>query len=240
MEERALTESDPMNPQRVLWELSSRLPDDAIVTADSGSSTNWWARHLRLKRGNMASLSGTLATMGPATPYAIAAKFAHPGRPVIAVVGDGAYQMNGMNELITVKRYHEQWSNRSLVFCVFNNEDLNQVTWEQRVLAGDPKYPATQWIPDFPYHRYAELCGFRGIYCDDAEHVGDAWDEAFATGEPVVLEVKVSPEVPPLPPHITLTQAKEMASAMVSGDPEAGGVIGEALKRKVQEFMPGR
>src|SRR5204863_82174 len=146
---------------------SQRLPDDAIVCADSGSSTNWFARDLRLKPNNRASLSGTLATMGPGVPYAIAAKFAHPGRPVIAFVGDGAYQMNGMNELITVKRYWERWSDPTLVFCVFNNQDLNQVTWEQRVLAGDPKYPGTQWLPNFPYAKYAELVGFEG-------HAGDA------------------------------------------------------------------
>ena len=240
MEQRAMTDSEPVNPQRVLWELSSRLPDRAIVTADSGSSTNWWARHLRLRKGMMASLSGNLATMGPGVPYAIAAKFAHPDSPVIAIVGDGAFQMNGMNELITVARYHEQWSNGSLVFCVLNNQDLNQVTWEQRVLAGDPKYPATQRIPDFPYHRYAELCGFHGIYCDDSDHLGEAWDEALGAGQPVVLEVKVSPEVPPLPPHVTTAQAKAMAEAMVKGDPEARGVISESLKRKLQEFVPGR
>ena len=159
---------------------------------------------------------------------------------MIAIVGDGAFQMNGMNELITVARYHEQWSNGSLVFCVLNNQDLNQVTWEQRVLAGDPKYPATQRIPDFPYHRYAELCGFHGIYCDDSDHLGEAWDEALGAGQPVVLEVKVSPEVPPLPPHVTTAQAKAMAEAMVKGDPEARGVISESLKRKLQEFVPGR
>ena len=181
VEDRAMQDGDPMNPQRVVWELSQRLPGDAIVTADSGSSTNWYARDLKLKQGNLASLSGTLATMGPGVPYAIAAKFAHPGRPVIAFVGDGAFQMNGMNELITVKRYHERWKdNPTLVFCVFNNQDLNQVTWEQRVLSGDPKYPGTQWIPDFPYARYAELVGFEGIYCEDGDEVGSAWDQALA------------------------------------------------------------
>ncbi len=239
-EERAMQDADPMNPQRVVWELSERLPDRAIVTADSGSSTNWFARDLKLRKGMMASLSGTLATMGPAMPYAIAAKFAHPQRPVIAFVGDGAFQMNGMNELITVKRYWERWANPTLVVCVFNNQDLNQVTWEQRVLAGDPKYPATQWLPDFPYHRYAELCGFTGIFCDDGDQVGAAWDEAFAAGQPVVLEVKVDPEIPPLPPHITGTQAEKMAKAMVKGDPERVGVMEKSLRGKLQEFLPGR
>jgi pyruvate dehydrogenase (quinone) len=243
VEDRALMDADPMNPQRVVHELSQRLPDDAIVTADSGSSTNWWARQLRLRRGNMASLSGTLATMGPGVPYAIAAKFAHPNRPVIAFVGDGAFQMNGMNELLTVKRYHERWPDQRLVICVFNNQDLNQVTWEQRVLSGDPKYPGTQWLPDFPYARYAELAGFKGIYCESGDEVGDAWAEALAADRPVLLEVKVDPEVPPLPPHIRVEQAKKMAEAMVKGDPERMGVMEKSLLGKLEEFkesLPGR
>ncbi len=244
VEDRAFQDGDPMNPQRVVWELSQRLPDDAIVTADSGSSTNWFARDLKLKQGNLASLSGTLATMGPGVPYAIAAKFAHPGRPVIAFVGDGAFQMNGMNELITVKRYHERWrDNPTLVFCVFNNQDLNQVTWEQRVLSGDPKYPGTQWIPDFPYARYAELVGFEGIYCEDGDQVGSAWDQALAAGRPCVLEVKTDPEIPPLPPHITREQAEKMAKAMVKGDPERTRVMQKSLLGKLAELkesLPGR
>ena len=243
VEDRAMMDADPMNPQRVVHELSQRLPDDAIVTADSGSSTNWWARQLKLRKGNMASLSGTLATMGPGTPYAIAAKFAYPERPVIAFVGDGAFQMNGMNELLTAKRYHERWPDQRLIFCVFNNQDLNQVTWEQRVLSGDPKYPGTQWLPDFPYARYAELLGFTGIYCDNGEDVGDAWQQALDAGTPVVLEVKVDPEIPPLPPHIRVEQAKKMAEAMVKGDPERVGVMEKSLLGKLEEFkesLPGR
>jgi pyruvate dehydrogenase (quinone) len=237
-------EAHPMNPQRVVHELSERLPENAIVTADSGSSTNWFARHLRMRKGNLASLSGTLATMGPGVPYAIAAKFAHPDRPVIAFVGDGAFQMNGMNELITVKRYLERWrDNPTLVFCVFNNQDLNQVTWEQRVLSGDPKYPATQWIPNFPYARYAELLGLEGIYCEDGEQVGSAWERALAADGPCLLEVKVDPEVPPLPPHITFEQAEKMAKAMVKGDPERVGVMEKSLVGKLAELkesLPGR
>jgi pyruvate dehydrogenase (quinone) len=243
VEARAMQDADPMNPQRVVHELSQRLPDDAIVTADSGSSTNWWARQLRLRRGNMASLSGTLATMGPGVPYAIAAKFAYPNRPVIAFVGDGAFQMNGMNELLTVKRYHERWPDQRLVICVFNNQDLNQVTWEQRVLSGDPKYPGTQWLPDFPYARYAELAGFKGIYCEKGDEVGDAWAEALSADRPVVLEVRVDPEVPPLPPHIRMEQAKKMAEAMVKGDPERMGVMEKSLLGKLEELkesLPGR
>ena len=244
VEDRAHQDADPMNPQRVVWELSQRLPEDAIICADSGSSTNWFARDLKLTEHNRSSLSGTLATMGPGTPYAIAAKFAHPGRPVIAFVGDGAFQMNGMNELITVKRYHERWKeNPTLVFCVFNNQDLNQVTWEQRVLTGDPKFPGTQWIPSVPYAKYAELLGFKGIYCENGDEVGAAWEEALNAGGPCVLEVKTDPEVPPLPPHITRMQAQKMAKAMVKGDPERTGVMEKSLVGKLVEFkesLPGR
>jgi pyruvate dehydrogenase (quinone) len=243
VEDRAMQDAHPMNPQRVVHELSARLPDNAILCADSGSSTNWWARQLRLKKDNLASLSGTLATMGPGVPYAIAAKLAHRQRPVIAFVGDGAFQMNGMNELITVKRYEDRLRDGGLVFCVFNNQDLNQVTWEQRVLAGDPKFPGTQWIPDFPYARYAELLGFEGIYCDDGDQVGSAWERALSAGRPCVLEVKVDPEVPPLPPHITVEQADKMAKAMVKGDPERAGVMEKSLLGKLAEFresLPGR
>ncbi len=238
VEQRALQEADPMNPQRVVWELNKRLPDGCILTADSGSSTNWWARQLRLRKGMKATLSGTLATMGPATPYAIAARFQFPDRPVIAVVGDGAFQMNGMNELITVKRYEERLtrSGAPFVFCVFNNEDLNQVTWEQRVLAGDPKFMGSQYIPDFPHAKYAELLGFKGIYCDDADAMGSAWDEALERARPVVLEVKVDPEVPPLPPHITFDQAVHMMKAVMGDEPERAGILKKALKGKAVEF----
>ena len=243
LEDRAMMDGDPMNPQRVAFELSKVLPDDAIVTADSGSSTNWFARQVMLKKGNRASLSGNLATMGPGTPYAIAAKLAFPNRPVVTFVGDGAFQMNGMNELITVKRYLDRFEDRRLVWCVFNNQDLNQVTWEQRVLGGDPKFMGSQWLPDFPYARYAELLGFTGIYCDRGAEIATAWQQALSADVPVVLEVKVDPEIPPLPPHIAWMQAKEMAAAMVKGDPERLGVMGKSLLGKLQEFkesLPGR
>jgi pyruvate dehydrogenase (quinone) len=240
LDEWAHEDADPVNPQLVAHELSDRLPDGCILAADSGSSTNWWARHLKLRRGMMASLSGTLATMGPGVPYAIAAKFAHPDRPVIAFVGDGSMQMNGLNELITIAKYRERWSNQTLVICVFNNQDLNQVTWEQRVLAGDPKYPATQQIPDFPYARYAEMVGLHGLKVDTPDDVGTGWDEVLSVDRPSVLEVVVDPEIPPLPPHITAEQTKKMARAMVKGDPEAGGVMTKSLKAKLQEFLPGR
>jgi pyruvate dehydrogenase (quinone) len=240
MEARAHDHADPINPQRVFWELSERLPDRAILSADSGSAANWFARNLRLRKGMMASLSGTLATMGPGVPYAIAAKFAHPDRPAIALVGDGAMQMNGNAELLTIAKYWQRWSDPRLIILVLHNNDLNQVTWEQRALEGDPKYEASQELPDFPYARYAELVGLTGLRVDDPEQVGDAWDRALAADRPVVLEVITDPEVPPLPPHITLEQAKALTSALLHGDPSRGQIVKQAARQKLEEFLPGR
>jgi pyruvate dehydrogenase (quinone) len=240
MEERAHLEADPVNPQLVFHELSKRLPDGAILSSDSGSAANWYARDIKLRKGMMASLSGTLATMGPGVPYAIAAKFAHPNRPVFALVGDGAMQMNGINELITIAKYRHQWADQRLVILVLNNRDLNQVTWEQRAMEGDPKFEGSQDLPDFPYARYAEMLGLRGIRVDSPEQVGPAWDEALASDRPVVYEAVTDPEVPPLPPHITIEQAKAFASALLHGDPSSREIISQSFKQKAQEFLPGR
>ena len=234
--DRAMQSANPINPQRLFHELSSRLPDRAILLADSGSATNWWARHLKMRRGMLSALSGTLATMCPSVPYALAAKFAYPDRPVIACIGDGAFQMLGVNALIDIVRYRERWSNQQLVVLVLNNRDLNQVTWEQRVLAGDPKLEASQVLPDFPYARYAELLGLRGIRVDDPEQIGDAWDEALGADTPVVLEAVTDPEVPPLPPHIKFEQAKKLAKAL-PGDPAKGEIVAQSIKGKLQEFI---
>jgi len=235
--EQAEVEANPLNPLKVFHELSPRLPDGAIITADSGSSTNWWARHLRFRRGMRGALSGTLATMGPALPYALAAKFVHPDRPVIAVEGDGAMQMNGLNALIDVAKHRHRWTDPRFVVLVLNNRDLNQVTWEQRVLVGDPKLEASQVVPDFPYARYAELLGFKGIRVDSPDAIGAAWDAALASDVPVVLEAVTDPEVPPLPPHIAFEQAKNLASALAKGDPARGQIIRQALKGKLQELI---
>ena len=184
LEARAMTSANPVNPQRVVWELSPRVPERAIITSDSGSCANWYARDLKIRRGMMCSLSGGLASMGAAVPYAIAAKFAHPDRPVISLVGDGAMQMNNMAELITVAKYWKEWSNPKWIVCVFNNQDLNQVTWEQRVMSGDPKFNASQQIPDVPYHRFGELIGLKGIYVDNPDRLASAWEEALAVRSP--------------------------------------------------------
>ena len=240
VEERAMNDADPINPQRVFWELSPRLPDNCILTSDSGSAANWFARDLKIRRGMMASLSGTLATMGPGVPYAIAAKFCHPERVAIALVGDGAMQMNGINELITAAKYWQRWSDPRLIVAVLNNQDLNQVTWEQRVLEGDPKFQASQDIPDLPYARFAELLGLKGIRVETPEEIAPAWDEALAADRPFVLDFVTDPEVPPLPPHITFEQAKMFALAVAKGDPGRRGMIEQSFKDKLEEFLPGR
>jgi pyruvate dehydrogenase (quinone) len=240
LDERAMQPAKPVNPQRVAWELSARLPENAIITSDSGSCANWYARDLKMRRGMMASLSGGLASMGAAVPYAIAAKFAHPDRPVIGLVGDGAMQMNNMAELITVAKYWREWDNPCWVMCVFNNEDLNQVTWEQRVMEGDPKFDASQNIPNVPYHRFAEMIGLKGIYVDDPEVLGSAWDEALAAKRPVVLEVKTDPEVPPLPPHITLDQARKFSMSLMKGDSSAGSAVAGAARQLLGAILPDR
>ena len=229
MDKRARAPANPVNPQRVVWELSPRLPADVIVTSDSGSCCNWYARDLKVREGMMMSLSGGLASMGAAVPYAIGAKFAHPDRPVIALVGDGAMQMNNMAELITVAKYWRQWADPRWICCVWANDDLNQVTWEQRIMEGFPKLEATQDIPEVRYDRFAELIGLKGIYVDDPELMGAAWDEALASPIPVVISVRTDPDVPPLPPHITFEQAKQFMHTLQQGDPDAGHVIKDAV-----------
>ncbi len=238
LEARAMHSADPINPQRVTWELSPRLPERAIITSDSGSCANWYARDIKVRRGMMCSLSGGLASMGAAVPYAIAAKFAHPDRPVVALVGDGAMQMNNMAELITVTKYWREWADPTWVCCVFNNEDLNQVTWEQRVMEGDPKFNASQQLPNVPYHKFAELIGLKGIYVDNPDRVGAAWAEALASRVPTVLEVKTDPNVPPLPPHITFDEAKKFTSTLIKGDPEEGSLILDTAKEVLSAVLP--
>jgi pyruvate dehydrogenase (quinone) len=239
MEERAMQEANPVNPQRVFWELSSRLPDDVILTCDSGSAANWYARDIKIRRGMRGSLSGNLATMGCGVPYAIAAKFCHPDRPVIALVGDGAMQMNGMNELITVAKYWRRWADPRLIVLVLNNRDLNQVTWEMRVMEGNPKFEASQEIPEVSFARYAESLGLVGIRVDSPDDVGPAWDQALAADRPVVLDAITDPEVPPLPPHVTLEQGFSLMKALLKGDPAARDIVKQSFRGKLAELVHG-
>jgi len=237
---RAKVSANPLNPALVFTELSPRLPDNCILSGDAGTATNWLARHLVIRRGMKFSLAGSLATMGPAVPYAIAAKFAFPDRVAIAMTGDGAMQMNGLNELITVAKYWKRWSDPRIIFLVLNNRDLNQVSWEMRIESGDPKFDASQDLPDFPYARYAELLGFTGIRVDKPEQVGPAWDVALSATRPVIYEAYTDPNVSILPPHISFEQAKNFMSAMIKGDPDEKGVIVESVKSVMAGIFPGK
>jgi pyruvate dehydrogenase (quinone) len=239
LKSRAMDSADPINPQRVFWELSPRLPENCIVTADSGSVANWYGRDLKFRRGMKGSLSGSLASLGAATPYAMAAKMAYPERVVIGTIGDGAMQMNGMNVMITVSKYWKKWSNPRFILMVLNNRDLSQVTWEERVQLGDGKTESTQSIPDFPYAKYAELLGLKGIFCNDPDKVGASWDEALAADRPVILEFYTDPNVPPLPPHITLKDAEHFMTMMPS-EPELGSVLKNSAKELISTVLPGR
>jgi pyruvate dehydrogenase (quinone) len=238
LDARAHNPANPLNPQRVFWELSPRLPNDAILAADSGSSANWFARDVRVRGDMMSSLSGNLATMGCGVPYAIAAKFAYPDRPVIAMVGDGAMQMNGNMELITIAKYWKDWRDPRLIVLVLNNRDLNQVTWELRAMGGSPKVPATQDLPDFPYAEYAESLGLAGVRMNRPEDVGLGWDLALSSDRPVVVEACVDPDVPPLPPHITFDQASSYMQAVAKGDPERWGMLRASMRDMVESYLP--
>lgn len=240
VERQAMLQAKPVNPMRVVWELSQQLPDNAIVTADSGSSTNWYARCLRFRIGTRGSLSGTLATMGPGVPYAIGAKFAHPERPAIALVGDGAMQMNGMAELLTIARYYRQWSDPRLVVCVFHNNDLNQVTWELRSMGGAPKFEESQILPETSYADLARCMGLPSVAIDDPDQLADAWSQALSADRPVLLDVRCDPEVPPIPPHATFEQMKDTAEAVMRGDPDGWHLMWQGAKLKAQEFVPHR
>ena len=238
--DRAHQSADPLNPQLLFWSLNNKLPANAIVTGDAGTPTNWMARYLMVKRGMKMSVSGNLATMGSAVPYAIAAKFAYPDRCVIALPGDGAMQMNGLNELITVYRYWKKWSDPRLIFFVLNNTDLNQVTWEQRILAGSPRNMETQPLPDFPYAGFAESLGFLGIRVDNPDQVDEAWDRALNADRPVVFEAIVDGNVATLPPHISREQAMHFLQSLRKGDPDARGALGQSIKQMIAGVIPHR
>ena len=239
LEDRAMQSADPINPQRVFWELSPRLPENCIMTGDSGSVANWYARDIKMRRGMKGSLSGSLASLGAATPYALAAKMAFPERTVIAFIGDGAMQMNGLNVMITISKYWRGWSNPHLIVMVLNNRDLNQVTWEERVQLGVGKTESTQSIPDFAYDKYADLLGLKGMVVRDPEQLGAAWEEALAADRPVVLNIYTDPNVPPLPPHISLKDAKNFMTMTLS-EPELSSVLKNSAKEVLATILPSK
>jgi len=231
-----MVQARPVNPQRPFLELSSRLPPHAIVTCDSGSAASWYARDVQLREGMMGSVSGGLASMGCGVPYAVAAKLAYPGRPVIALVGDGAMQMLGINELITIAHRWKDWTDPTLVVMVLNNGDLNLVTWEQRVMGGDPRFGDSQWLPSFSYADYGRMLGLEGIRVTSPDDVGAAWDRALGAGRPAVLEIVTDPEMPPMPPHISLKQFGAYMAALRKEDPAVGAA---ALRATIKQWWAG-
>ncbi|NUS23634.1 MAG: thiamine pyrophosphate-requiring protein, partial [Streptomyces sp.] len=240
MGRRAEQSADPINPEYVAAALDPLLPANAIVSSDSGSAANWYARHLTMRPGMRGSLSGTLATMGCGVPYAIGAKFAHPDRPAIALVGDGAMQMNGMAELITAAKYKDLWEDPRLVVAVWNNHDLNQVTWEMRAMEGAPSFLPSQELPDVQYAAFARSLGLTGIRVEKPEDVEAGWRAGLEADGPAVIEFLTDPAVPPIPPHATWDQMEATAASILKGDADRGSMIKQGLKAKVQEFLPGR
>jgi pyruvate dehydrogenase (quinone) len=232
LEERALLPGEPLNPMRVFHELSPLLPDRCMLVADSGTAANWWARHLKLRAGMSAAISGTLATMGCAIPYALGAKLAHPDRPLIAALGDGAFQMIGANALIDIAHYAPRFSDPRCIMLVLNNGDLNEVSWEQRAMAGDPRYDASQSLPKFPYARYAELLGIKAVRIEAPDDVRPAWEEALAHDGPVLYEAVTDPNMPPLPPQIRFETARNMTRAFLRGDPAARDIVRHTIRAR--------
>ncbi len=203
LEEVADVAADPINPRKVFVELNKRLPHGAIVTCDAGTTADWYGHHIRLRRGMLGDLSGMLATMLAAMPYAIAAKFAFPDRPVICTIGDGAFQMLGMNELITIKKYMEEWTNKQFIILVLHNNDLTQVSWEMRTEDANPRWTDSQALQTMDYAAYAQIFGFHGIKVTKPEEITTALDRAFAHQGVTLLDMYTDKNVPPLPAHIT-------------------------------------
>lgn len=234
VESRAYAEADPVNPQLVFWNLSEMLPEKSILSADSGTATVWFARDIKIRKGMMASASGGLASMGCALPYSIAAKFAYSDRPAFAFVGDGAMQMGGNAELLTVAKYYREWIDPRLIVVVLNNRDLNFVTWEMRVQEGDPKFEASQDIPEFSYANYADSIGLRGITILKPEDIRPALNAAIVANCPVVLDVHCDPNVAPLPPKFSFEHAKNLNQALMKEDDDApktvAGTFGQMFR----------
>ncbi len=230
-EQRARLPAEPLNPELFFWELSDRLPDDAMVGIDTGMSTTFFARAVRVRRRMQIGISGTLATMGPAVSYALAGKLAYPHRPAFALVGDGAMQMLGLNALITVAKYAGNWADPRFVVAVLNNGDLNMVTWELRGLGGSPKVAATQDLPDFDYAAFGEMLGFVGLRIERPQDVVPVIDQAVRADRPVVIGVRADPNVVALPPNATFEQARNFFAALAKGDPDRGAVLKQLMRQ---------
>ncbi|WP_028182747.1 thiamine pyrophosphate-requiring protein [Salinispora arenicola] len=232
--------ADPINPQMIFTHLNERLPDDVLLAVDCGTTTAWYARHIQVRPGMLASMSGTLLSMGGAMPYGIAAKFAHPDRPLVALIGDGAMQMNGVNELITVAKYWRGWTDPRFVVLVLNNRDLAFVSWEQRSSEGTPMFPDSQQLPDIAYHRWAEVLGLRGELVDSPDQVPDVWERALSADCPTVINALVDPAEMMLPPHFTPEQVRNTAMAVLRGDTDWAGIVRRGLPATLSTYRPRR
>jgi pyruvate dehydrogenase (quinone) len=228
---------DGVNPRRVYHELNKRLPPNAIVTADAGTTADWYGHHIRLRRGMMGDLSGRLASMLASMPYAVAAKFAYPDRPVICTIGDGAFQMLGMNELITVKKYMAQWSNKQFIVLVLHNDDLNQVSWEMRTEDGNPVWPTSQDIQSVDYAGWAELLGFSGVRVTSDDEVESAWETAFANPGITLVDAHTTKNIPPLPPHVTRELVINTAKGLLKEGPAAVGPLRDSAEAALSEGL---
>lgn len=230
-DKRAHLAADPLNPELFFWELSERLPEDSLFAVDTGMSTTFFARAIRVRRRMQVAISGTLATMGPAVSYGLAAKLALPQRPAFVLAGDGAMQMLGLNALITVSKYWRRWADPRFVVAVLNNRDLNMVSWELRALGGSPRLPQTQDVPDFDYAGFAEKLGLVGRRIERPDDVAPTLDTALAADRPVVIDVHADPNVVALPPHATWEQTTNFFSALVKGDPDRDAVLKQLLRQ---------
>lgn len=241
LERRSRLSADPVNPEQVARVLDPLLPPDAIVACDSGSVTAWYARHLTMRPGMRGALSGALAATGCAVPYAIGAKFAHPDRPVIALVGDGAMQPDGLAELITAARYRDLWQDPRLVVAVWNDRGLGQGARHPQDAEDDPAVPSVpaQRSLDVPYAAFARSLGLTGVRVETPGEVESGWRAALAADGPAVVEFLTDPTVPPVPAHATWEQLGAAAAAVLKGGPDAGSLVRHAFMAKMQEFLPG-
>ncbi|HEV7395295.1 MAG TPA: thiamine pyrophosphate-dependent enzyme [Pyrinomonadaceae bacterium] len=229
MRKQAERDDVPIKPQRVAWELSELAADDAIVSTDSGTITSWIARHFVIRGTQKFSCSGTLATMAPALPYAIAAKLAYPERQSIAFIGDGGFSML-MADFLTAVKYE-----LPIVVVIIKNNTLGQIKWEQIVFLGNPEYGVELTNPDFA--KYAEICGGVGFTVEKPEQIRPALQQAFAAGKPAIVEVVVDPFEPPMPPKVTLKQATKFAEALIKGEPNGHKIALTLFRDKLNELI---
>ena len=228
MEEQGTSSDSPMKPQVVAWELGKRLRDDAIVIADSGTVATWWARQIPVKRGQIHTLSGTLATMANGVPYAVAAQIAYPNRQCVVFIGDGGFSML-LAEFVTCVKY-----GLPIKVVVANNSTLGMIKWEQMAFLGNPEYGCDLQPIDFA--AFARACGATGYRIEKAGDCGRVLDEALAIPGPVVVDAIVDPHEPPLPPKVTLDQAKHFAQALLRGEPHRQEIALTAVSGMIRQL----